>query len=172
MLCACNTWLAGLWLRYAIPPGRTMDSCLMPVCLHMPLPAKLQWLEHCKTSRHPIASCHAVCSFVQVPLHLGKVSPASTDQALEEAGIDNSSYDHLTPWQAFWTVGWMGAHACVTPHALQMWTPLPCASLSMSSSFTLFLPIAAGHAGSKFDAWLTSSAAQVRSAIVPVHLVR
>ncbi len=46
----------------------------------------------------------------QTPLHLGKVSPASTDQALEEAGIDNSSYDHLTPWQAFWTVGWMGAH--------------------------------------------------------------
>lgn len=33
--------------------------------------------------------------------------------------------DHLTPWQAFWTVGW------------------------------------AGHAGSKVDAWLTSSAAQI-----------
>lgn len=56
---------------------------------------------------------------------LYKVSPASTDTALEESGVDNTSYDHLTPWQAFWTVGW------------------------------------AGHAGSKVDAWLTSSAAQI-----------
>ena len=56
-------------------------------------------------------SLKAVFLLAQTPLHLGKVSPASTDQALEEAGIDNSSYDHLTPWQAFWTVGWMGAQA-------------------------------------------------------------
>jgi hypothetical protein len=57
-----------------------------------------------------ISRVTAVLMLAQTPLHLGKVSPASTDQALEEAGIDNSSYDHLTPWQAFWTVGWMGAH--------------------------------------------------------------
>lgn len=56
---------------------------------------------------------------------LYKVSPTNSEDAMEQAGIDNSGYDHLTPWQAFWTVGWLG------------------------------------HAGSKFDAWLTSSAAQI-----------
>lgn len=46
---------------------------------------------------------------------LYKVSPTASEGAMEQAGIDNNSYDHLTPWQAFWTVGWLGARWAQLP---------------------------------------------------------